>query len=27
MIDDLMNRRADPYSLAERIMSRTLSKP
>jgi len=26
MIDDLMNRRADPYSLAEKIMSRTLSK-
>ncbi len=27
MIDDLMNRRADPYSLAEKIMSRALSKP
>jgi hypothetical protein len=26
MIDDLMNRRADPYSLAEKIMSRALSK-
>ena len=27
LIDDLMNRRIDPYSLAERLMSRTLSKP
>ena len=26
LIDDVMNRRADPYSLAEKIMSRTLSK-
>ena len=26
MIDDLMNRRVDPYSLAERMMSRALSK-
>jgi LAO/AO transport system kinase len=26
MIDDVMNRRADPYSLAEKIMARALSK-
>jgi len=26
LIDDVMNRRADPYSLAEKIMARTLSK-
>jgi LAO/AO transport system kinase len=26
MIDDLMSRRVDPYSLAERVMSRALSK-
>jgi LAO/AO transport system kinase len=26
MIDDLMDRRADPYSLAEKMMSRALSK-